>query len=123
MLYKLNRRFNMLHYKEYESDIQKICIKYLQMNGWFIIPNWKNKRPRVRGVSDITAIKRGRHLWIEFKRIGNDQSDEQIQFQRAIKNHGAEYLIIRSLDDLMYYLNDYKQEELDFDYNNMSDLL
>lgn len=89
-----------------ENQIQKQCIDYLRSHRWFLVENYKNVRPRVKGVSDITAIRKGRHLWIEFKTYQNDQSTEQIEFEMAIKNHGAEYIVVRSLDELIVFLDD-----------------
>jgi hypothetical protein len=95
-----------------EGDIQSQCIDWLQIKKWYIIPNYKNKKPRVLGVSDITILKNGRTIWMEFKRENGKQSQEQIEFMWNVKNHGGEYIIIRSFEDMLNYLGEIHQEEL-----------
>lgn len=104
----------MKHWKKKlpEKDIQKQCIDYLRFSGWYIVENYKNKKPRVLGISDITAIKKGRTVWIEFKTLIGKQSKEQIEFEQNIKLHGGDYILINDFDKLADYLKDTRQGEL-----------
>ena len=92
-----------------EKDTQKQCTDYLRYTGWFVIENWRNTG-YVAGISDITAIKKGRVVWIEFKRKkekyvkAGKQSKGQIDFMNNLKTHGGEYIVIRELDELTDYL-------------------
>lgn len=97
-----------------EANIQHNCIEYLKYNRWYVIHNYKNKRPRVLGLSDITAIKDGRVLWIEFKTATGKQRSEQIKFMNEVRAHGGEYIVIRSLDEIIDFLGKTKQKEIDW---------
>ncbi len=91
-----------------EKDIQKLCIDYLKVNRWMVLDFSRHEDPDIAGVADIYALKKGRGIWIEFKRPGNKQQDNQIEFEDGIKGHGGEYVIIKSLNGLMEYLQDEK---------------
>jgi hypothetical protein len=98
-----------------ENNIQIQCIDWLRIKRWYILENYKNKKPRVRGISDIAIMKNGRTIWVEFKTKVGKQSKEQIEFELNVKNHGCEYIIIRSLEDLFEYFGEEKQGEF-FNY-------
>ena len=66
----------------------------------------RHDNPDIAGIADILILKNGKYVWIEFKRPGNKQQENQIEFQNAIKNRGGIYIIIRSLDELMDFLGD-----------------
>lgn len=96
-----------------ESEIQKQCIEYLNWNRWYVIHNYKNKRPRVKGISDITIIKDGRTIWCEFKSETGKQRPEQIDFMNNIRAFGGEYIIIRSLEQLIDFFGRTEQQTLE----------
>jgi hypothetical protein len=103
-----------------ETILKKQCNQYLRCRGWMVISNVAGIGS-YPGLSDITAVKDGRVLWIEYKSPGvqdikertlpgmaqprhrGRQSDHQKQFEAQLKAHGGEYLLVRSLDDLMGY--------------------
>lgn len=94
--------------KPKEKDILKAVKDYLKLNGFFVIRNHQGLGVH-RGLSDLTAIKDGRALWIETKVPGGRLSQYQVQFQRDIQNHGGTYLIVTDIDDLIRYL-EHKEE-------------
>jgi hypothetical protein len=51
------------------------------------------------GSPDILACYRGRFLGIEVKTSSGDQSDDQINFQRALERAGGVYVVCRSADE------------------------
>ncbi len=89
--------------------------KYLAFKGWLVL-YFLQGTGCYKGLSDLCAIKAGRVIWIEVKRPGAKdctdrlfhpggsrgyQSTYQEQFEADIKAHGGEYLVARSLDDLI----------------------
>jgi len=82
-----------------ETDIQRQIRDYLRAAGWYVIRNQQNMGSHA-GLSDLTAIRRGRVLWIEVKTQKGTQSDAQIEFQQAIEAHGGEYVLARCLEDV-----------------------
>lgn len=54
----------------------------------------------MNGVSDIIVVRDGFVIFLEIKRPSGKQSDNQKQFQDLVKKNGAEYWVIRDLDDL-----------------------
>ena len=88
-----------------EKNIQAQCIDYLRITRWYVVENYRNTK-WVPGVPDICAVRGGRTVWIEFKTEIGKQSECQKQFEQNIKFHGGEYIIVRSLEGLMEYLDD-----------------
>ena len=54
-----------------------------------------------KGIPDIIAIKNGRTLYIEVKRLGGKQSDHQILFQSNIWEKGGHYILVKCLEDMI----------------------
>ena len=53
------------------------------------------------GVSDIIVVKEGWAIFLEVKRKGTKQSEGQIEFEKLVKKNGAEYHVVRSLDEVI----------------------
>ncbi len=98
-----------------ETALKGQIKKYLAYKGWFCFPLTQGIGCH-KGISDLCAIKDGRTVWIEVKRPGAKdctdrlfhpggsrgyQSTYQEQFEADIKAHGGEYLVVRTLEDLM----------------------
>jgi len=83
-----------------ESEIQRQIKEYLQWNGWFVVKIHQSLGS-FKGIADLYAIKNGRSVWIEVKTSEGRQSVDQIAFEQEIKRHGGEYIVARSLDDVM----------------------
>lgn len=56
---------------------------------------------QINGVSDIIGIKDGAVWFIEVKTNTGVQSMAQIAFEKQIKKHGGNYLLVRSLGELI----------------------
>ena len=89
-----------------EKDILRLCIDYLKVNRWMVLNFSRHEDPDIAGVADIYALRKGRGIWIEFKRPKGKQQENQIKFEDGIKGHGGEYIVIKSLDQLMNFLQD-----------------
>ncbi len=85
-----------------ETGIQAAIREYLQWTGWFVFPNVQSALS-YKGISDITAIKQSRVVFIEVKtpHKRSKQSEYQLKFEADIKAHGGEYMVARSVDDVM----------------------
>ena len=101
-----------------ETDIQRAICDYLalkQNRGALLF--WRNNNVPIfdvsrkafralpkytpKGLPDILCLKEGTFIGIEVKMPKAYQSPEQKQFERDIKEHGGEYLVARSVDDVV----------------------
>lgn len=102
-----------------EKDIEKAILELLTFNGFLA---WKNstigvydskmgsfRKPmgkfHLTGVSDIIAIKHGVVWFIEVKTPKGKMTNNQKIFQEMVENHGGNYLLARSIDDIMHIVN------------------
>jgi len=87
-----------------EKDIEAQGVDLLQRSGWFVFKIHQQSRGKKychRGISDRIAVKNGNVIFIEFKTRTGVQSDDQIAFEKDIKDHGGTYILVRSLDELV----------------------
>ena len=82
-----------------ETEIQSAIREYLRWRGWFVIRHQQGLGCH-KGLSDLTAIKKGRTVYIEVKNIFGKLSEKQIEFKSDIENHGGIYLVVRSIADI-----------------------
>lgn len=83
-----------------ETEIKAGIKQYLRLKGWFCYHNLAGIGS-YGGLPDIAAIKDGRVIQIEAKRPKGIQSDLQKDFENQWKRHGGEYMLIRSVQDLI----------------------
>lgn len=95
-----------------ESQIKEQCRKWLDKNGWFSFNIHQQGMYCHRGISDRIAVKDGEVVFIEYKTKEGKQSEYQKIFQRDIESKGGRYLLIRSLEELVFELGGFKQLEL-----------
>ena len=96
-----------------ETDIQRNillglgmypCINVFRMNNGGV---YDNKRGCYRksgtwhphGMADIMVMTDKGVMWIEVKKPGEKQSDDQIKFQGICEKHGVSYGVAHSLDE------------------------
>ncbi len=82
-----------------ETDIKKAIKTYLQYTGWYVF-NILQGLGAHKGISDFIAVKNGRTLFLEVKKPGGKQSVNQEEFEREIIQHGGEYYVVCSIDDV-----------------------
>lgn len=58
-----------------------------------------------KGFPDILVLKKGKAIGIEIKTSIGKQSKEQKAIEERFKKNGAEYYIVRSLDDVKEVIN------------------
>lgn len=80
---------------ELESDLQAAVIEFAEIRGWFCI---KTVSPSRRGIPDLYALRKGRHVWMEVKREGEDLRISQAKVAREMKTQGAEVYKVDSMD-------------------------
>lgn len=83
-----------------ESEIQAAIRDFLRYQGFFVYKNHQTLGS-YPGVADLTAIKDGRVYWIEVKRPNGRLSEAQKRFASAIKNHGGNFFVATSIEDVM----------------------
>ncbi len=93
-----------------ESDIQKTIIEYLKLKRHFF---WRNNSGALptktggfirfgeAGSPDICLVKDGFFIGLEVKQKAGKQSPAQKEWEKAVKEAGGEYHVVRSLEDVM----------------------
>jgi penicillin-binding protein-related factor A (putative recombinase) len=101
-----------------EKDVQNSICEYLKLHSYFF---WRNNTMPVfsrnnagnmafrsmgkyamKGLPDIILIFKGKFVGIEVKRQGiNALRPEQIKFQELCIAHGAIYVVVHSLEELV----------------------
>jgi hypothetical protein len=87
-----------------EGSIKAQVKAMLKLAGWyeFTVSQFNKKGYKVHsGISDLIAIKGGRVLFLEIKTATGNQRPAQAEFEREVREHGGEYHIIRSVDELL----------------------
>ena len=84
-----------------EGMIQNSIRDFLRQFGWFVLRHQQGMGCH-KGLSDLTAIKDGRTVYIEVKTPVGVQSVHQKQFQKDIEQHGAEYILAKRLEDVVH---------------------
>lgn len=114
-----------------EHDIQYSIVTYLRLHHILCIENdamsglqffspkdgrrfafikHHEKMGYEKGQADLALLlKGGRCVFVELKTPKGRQSEEQKKFQRAVELLGFEYLIFRSLDDCINFVNKEKK--------------
>ena len=82
-----------------ESVVLRQVRDYLRALGWFVIRHQQGLGSH-RGLSDLTAIRGGRTIWLEAKTATGRQSEYQRAFQEAVEAHGGEYRVVRGIEDV-----------------------
>lgn len=86
-----------------EKDVRKAVKDWLAYDGWFIFYHFQGLGC-YRGISDLTAMKGGRCIWVEIKTATGKQSEHQEKFESMVKAAGGEYVVARSSEDIETYI-------------------
>lgn len=78
-----------------ESDLQSDIIDFAHVRGWFCE---KIESRSGRGIMDLYALRRGRHVWIEVKRKDEEPRPQQAKRAREMKAQGAEVYTVDSME-------------------------
>lgn len=111
--------------KEHEHRLQTVLAKYLDWNNYtfFAIPNGALRSKAVAAKLKAEGVKAGvadllillpnqtfHGLFIEVKIVGGYQQPNQKIFEQKARECGYEYLIVRSLDELIEKLKYYEAQ-------------
>jgi hypothetical protein len=111
-------KFRLKKVEPLEKDIQNAVCEYLALRGHFFYR--QNNTPifqrdgkgggfframpkyAIKGVPDILLIRDGGYVcYLEIKRPSGKLSDDQMEFQKRSRLAGAEYHVIKSVDQLI----------------------
>lgn len=82
--------------KPLESSFQTKVLNRARVRGWWGI---KVETRSMRGVDDLVLVRRGRTIWIECKREGEEARRQQEVRIKEMRDHGAEVFVVDSMDD------------------------
>jgi len=83
-----------------EKDVLKQIRDYLKLRGYSIIRNQQNIGS-MKGIADLTILRRGVVIFLEVKAPKGKQRPDQIIFQKFIEDAGGKYILAGSIDELM----------------------
>ena len=97
-----------------ESKIQRAILDYLSFNKNIMF--WRNNtipvydpvrksfrsigKYALNGLPDIIVVKDGKFIGLEVKTPKGVQSGSQQNVERRLKDNGAEYYLVRNIDDV-----------------------
>lgn len=99
-----------------EHEIQKSILDYLAASRIFHYRNntgafkseYKGRKRFIqfgaKGSPDIIAVINGIYVGIEVKDHKGSQNVNQINFQKDLENAGGKYILARSVDDVILYI-------------------
>ena len=82
-----------------ESDNTSDAHDYAKLRGWWTI---KVDTPTCNGVPDRLYLRRGRYVWVEWKRPGRGEgglSAIQVRRIKEMREHGAEVFVLDDMDE------------------------
>jgi hypothetical protein len=93
-----------------EAYIQTQIIAYLRKAGVYfrrlnVIAARGHKNPLTNGVPDLLCFYKQRTIFIEVKQAKGKMSDEQLAFQINAEKNGQNYVLARSVDDVVRWMN------------------
>jgi Holliday junction resolvase len=86
--------------KQPESAILNQIRDYLRMKQWYVV-RFQQGIGCHKGIADLCAMRNGRTVWIECKTAKGKLSIHQQAFQEALEEHRCEYVVWRSLEDVL----------------------
>lgn len=84
-----------------EDKIQASIIKWLKKNEIFYMRREAGGFTYRKGLPDLYAIYKGKHIEIEVKDPKGEASSMQIKQRRILENAGAIYILAKSLNDVI----------------------
>lgn len=82
-----------------ESDNTSAAHDYAKLRGWWTI---KVDTPTCNGVPDRLYLRRGRYVWVEWKRPGRGEGGLaaiQVVRIKEMREHGAEVYVLDDIDE------------------------
>lgn len=82
----------------------KRIFHYRQNSGGAMVAGNHFMRFGTPGAPDIVAVIGGQYIGIEVKDLKAKQNANQIKFQESLEKAGGRYLLVRTIDDLIQFL-------------------
>ena len=95
----MSRKTSPVLPKVTETMILRGIRDFLRVEGWYVIRNQMGLGCH-RGMTDLTAVRAGQVVWIEVKTPQGRLSEDQEKFRRDIEEHGGNWLLARSVEDV-----------------------
>lgn len=86
-----------------EAKIEDRSRKAARARGWKF---YKITSPGMNGMPDRLMIRRGWHVWIEFKAPGKKPTKQQLHRHAELRTAGAEVHVIDSYNTMLGLLDD-----------------
>jgi hypothetical protein len=88
-----------------ERHIQRQIVDYLRATGWLVLETYLGSSRGgsvwlTKGLPDLYALKKSRHIWIEVKAVNGRVRPEQSALHDQLRAQGAEIYVIRSIEQL-----------------------
>lgn len=103
-----------------EGEIKKAIRDYLAATGWLVkdieVRGIPGRTSKMKGMSDLQALRRAVFLAIEVKTLTGKVSDEQREYLDEVTAHGGIAIVARSLDDVILAVELIEKRE---DWKNM----
>jgi len=90
----------VLKYMISENEVKRQVKDYLNATGWFNFHILQGMGA-YKGIPDRIAAKNGKVLFIEVKKLGGKQSDNQKHFQECVEGAGGIYILVNDLNDIV----------------------
>lgn len=97
-----------------EGIVKKQVKDYLRFMGWFVFHIQQNMGS-YPGIADLIACKGGEVLFVELKAPRGRQSENQVKFEKNLKDHGCHYVLAYSWDDVSQYIREMSNEDSNSD--------
>lgn len=81
---------------ESEKDLQTAAVRWARARGWFARRGAGAGR---RSAPDYMFASRGRCVWVEFKKPGNEPTELQRLEHLEMRSHGLNVVWVDNLDD------------------------
>jgi len=88
-----------------EKDIMNQIRDFLRLHGWMVIRNHQTLGS-YPGVTDLTAIRGGKVVWIEVKTPRGRLGPDQEKFLQDLEDHGGWWIVARSVEDVEHLVRD-----------------
>lgn len=82
------------------SDLQRQAKDYLRLRGWAVMHHQAGFGT-YKGISDLSAIKDGRTIYVEVKAGKDELRKDQREFRDMIEAQGGTFIEYRRLEDLI----------------------
>lgn len=90
-----------------EKELQQTCASMLRLRDiWFSASRMDKPSTNAKGTPDFLICMRGKFVAVEFKRPGQQPTDEQLQALKAIERNGGIVRIVTSEREFVEFIQE-----------------